>query len=197
MPLRKGGIGINLPGVLFVTLLIVPFSPGISPSKGKRNLTLREKATERSGRRVYSIKWYVFDVGGIKSNSGSLGHRAALGQCLAGKAQSSSYDLSVGFFYPQTTGVICGDVNGDGGVDFVDLTYLAIYLFEGGPPPTSLWASDVNGDGTTSVSDLTYLANYLFAGGPAPDCPGRDTEQKEEKTSRTCKGEERFRVLLR
>ncbi|RKY93967.1 MAG: hypothetical protein DRQ06_05930 [Candidatus Hydrothermota bacterium] len=176
MNLREGRFEV----VIFIALLLVPFDRGVLPSEEKRSLMLREKATERSGRRVYSIKWYVFDVGGIKSNSGSSVHRAALGQSLAGKAQSSSYNLTVGFFYPQAAGVMCGDVNGDGGVDFVDLTYLAIYLFEGGPPPTSLWASDVNGDGTTSASDLTYLANYLFAGGPAPDCPGRD--RGKEKT---------------
>ncbi|HDM89875.1 MAG TPA: hypothetical protein ENG67_01535 [candidate division WOR-3 bacterium] len=173
MTSRGGGIGT----VLFLTFLLVPL--GVTPSKEKRNLTQGNKVAERTKGRTCSIKWYVFDVGGIKSISGSFGHRAALGQCMAGKAQSSSYDLSVGFFYPQTTGALCGDVNGDGGVDFVDLTYLAIYLFEGGQPPASLWASDVNGDGTISASDLTYLANYLFAGGPPPDCPGEDRGEKE------------------
>ena len=65
---------------------------------------------------------------------------------------------------------VCGDVNGDGNVNSADLSYLANYLFFGGPSPVSMWAADVNGDGSVNSADLSYLANFLFFGGPPPNC---------------------------
>ncbi len=62
----------------------------------------------------------------------------------------------------------CGDVNGDGSVDFSDATYIASYLF-GGPAPLSAKGADVNADNSVDFSDATYIASYLF-GGPAPNC---------------------------
>jgi len=92
-------------------------------------------------------------------------------------------DPSVDFFDSDTTDpgptpgttnqpqqYICGDVNCSGGVGYDDLTYLASYLFGGGPAPCSMWAADVNCSGSVAYDDLTYLASYLFGGGPAPDC---------------------------
>jgi hypothetical protein len=67
--------------------------------------------------------------------------------------------------------ISCGDINGDGGVNTADLSYLANYLFFAGPPPVSMWAADVNGDGAINTADLSYLANYLFFAGPQPNCP--------------------------
>lgn len=65
------------------------------------------------------------------------------------------------------------DVNGLGdGVNVADLTYMADYLFRGGPPPPCEEEGDVNGDGPTNVADLTYLVDYLFRGGASPPpCP--------------------------
>jgi hypothetical protein len=66
---------------------------------------------------------------------------------------------------------LCGDTNGDGFVNMADMSYLANYLFFGGPPPVSMWAADVNGDGTVNTADLSYLSNFLFFGGPPLNCP--------------------------
>jgi hypothetical protein len=66
-----------------------------------------------------------------------------------------------------------GDLNGDGANgDIVDITFLADYLFGGGPPPQCDDEADVNSDGSVAdIVDLTYLADFLFAGGPIPvDC---------------------------
>lgn len=69
------------------------------------------------------------------------------------------------------TGLICGDVNGDGtGPNVADLTYLVDYLFRGGPPPPVPEMANVNGIGGINIADLTYLVSYLFRGGPEPVC---------------------------
>jgi len=53
-----------------------------------------------------------------------------------------------------------------------DLSYLANYLYFGGPEPVPLLAGDTNGDCEVNQSDLSYLANYLYFGGPEPvACP--------------------------
>ncbi|MCD6086454.1 MAG: S8 family serine peptidase [Candidatus Hydrothermae bacterium] len=110
-----------------------------------------------------SSGWYVLAV--YKNSS-------------ADEALNAVYDLQV-----YGSGYLCGDVNADGGVNYIDLTYLANYLFGGGPAPTPYMSGDVNGDCTISISDLTYFANYLFAGGPAPNCC--PTVSSEEKASQT------------
>jgi len=54
---------------------------------------------------------------------------------------------------------IAGDVNGDGSVDVLDLTYL-VNVILGESSPTAY--SDVNGDGSIDVLDLTYLVNIIL-----------------------------------
>jgi len=51
-----------------------------------------------------------------------------------------------------------------------DLSYLANYLFYGGPAPCPFLVADVNGDCEVNVADLGYLQNYLYSGGPPPNC---------------------------
>ena len=62
-----------------------------------------------------------------------------------------------------------GDLNLDGKVNVADLSYLAEYLFTGGPAPEILELADVDGSGgNPNVGDLTYLVEYLFNDGPPP-----------------------------
>lgn len=63
---------------------------------------------------------------------------------------------------------IRGDVDGFGGINVADLTYLVDFLFFGGPAPPCLEEGDVNGDSAINVADLTYLVDYLFFGGDPP-----------------------------
>jgi len=65
---------------------------------------------------------------------------------------------------------LCGDVNTDGIVNILDITFLIDYLYNG-PPAEPFDAADVNDDGAVNILDVTYLINYLYKGGPAPDCP--------------------------
>jgi len=64
----------------------------------------------------------------------------------------------------------CGDVNNDCYVNTADLSYLAEYVFYGGPPPCPYLVGDVNGDCDVNSADVSYLQNYLFYGGPPPQC---------------------------
>jgi len=65
-----------------------------------------------------------------------------------------------------------GDLDNNGQVNVADLTYMAAYMFTGGPPPQYEGVDDVDGSGGLDVADLTYLVAYLFTGGPDPaPCP--------------------------
>jgi len=66
------------------------------------------------------------------------------------------------------SGWIAGDANGDGTLNLADLSYLANYIFSGGPEPVPYLAGDVNGDCLVNSADLSYLSQYLFSGGPSP-----------------------------
>jgi len=67
---------------------------------------------------------------------------------------------------------LCGDVNGNGLLNLLDITFLINYLYKGGPEPPNLSLCDVNHSGTVNLLDITYLINYLYKGGPEPDCFG-------------------------
>jgi CSLREA domain-containing protein len=64
----------------------------------------------------------------------------------------------------------CGDVNGDGAVDVLDVFFLITHLFAGGPVPPGL--ANVNQDGARDVLDVFSLISHLFGGGAAPVCNG-------------------------
>jgi len=66
---------------------------------------------------------------------------------------------------------VCGDADGDLGINIADAVYLINYIFKGGPAPDPLDAGDANCDGTVNVADAVYLINYVFKGGPEPCCP--------------------------
>jgi hypothetical protein len=71
---------------------------------------------------------------------------------------------------------VCGDVNGNGFIDYGDIMLLLNYLYESGPAPRSLVAADVTCDGSVNAVDAVYLKNFLFEHGPAPcrNCPCGD-----------------------
>ncbi len=69
-----------------------------------------------------------------------------------------------------TTDYICGDVNNDGVVDILDITYMVNFKFKGGPPPAILLSGDADGNGVVNVLDIIYLITFKFKSGPAPEC---------------------------
>jgi hypothetical protein len=67
---------------------------------------------------------------------------------------------------------LCGDCNGDGGVNIIDAVYTAAYVFANGPAPEPEAAGDVDCSGSISLADIVYLVGYIFRDGPPPctDC---------------------------
>lgn len=64
----------------------------------------------------------------------------------------------------------CGDVNNNGVVNILDVTFLIAYLYKHGPTPPVLSLANANGTWPINILDATYLIAYLYKGGPAPRC---------------------------
>lgn len=65
----------------------------------------------------------------------------------------------------------CGDIDVNGRINILDITYLLNYLYKGGAAPVSLTAADVNGSGGINILDITSLIAHMYKGGPALSCP--------------------------
>ena len=65
----------------------------------------------------------------------------------------------------------CGDINDDGNINILDVSFLVNYLYRGGPIPDPIERADVNDSGSPNILDIMYLVRYLYKGGPAPNCP--------------------------
>ncbi len=65
----------------------------------------------------------------------------------------------------------CGDANGNGTVNALDVTFLINFLYKKGAAPNPLVKGDINGNGVINALDVTYLINFLYKGGPDPICP--------------------------
>jgi len=65
---------------------------------------------------------------------------------------------------------VCGDANGDLGVNILDITFLINYLYKGGPAPQPEQSADADGNTNINILDVTYLINYLYKGGGDPIC---------------------------
>ncbi len=66
------------------------------------------------------------------------------------------------------TPYICGDANGDDGVNISDAVYIINFIFIGGSAPDPLESADVNCDYFVNVSDAVYILNHIFIGGHPP-----------------------------
>lgn len=122
----------------------------------------------------YSQVWRLFEVP-IGTPEGTYDLLVALWFDIDENNQITSNDLPLYLLTLESQiyisqPYVCGDANGDNDVNSADLSYLANYLFSGGPPPDPWQAGDSNGDCFLNTGDLSYLSNYLFFGGPYPNC---------------------------
>ncbi|UCD93851.1 MAG: C10 family peptidase [Candidatus Zixiibacteriota bacterium] len=67
-------------------------------------------------------------------------------------------------------GVLCGDADGSGSVNLLDVTFIINYLYKSGPAPDPEEAADADGSGSINLLDVTHLINYLYKSGPLPVC---------------------------
>lgn len=63
---------------------------------------------------------------------------------------------------------VCGDANGDRGINVADAVFLINHVFKSGSAPNPLLAGDANNDGNVNVGDAVRIINHVFKGGPAP-----------------------------
>jgi hypothetical protein len=71
---------------------------------------------------------------------------------------------------------ICGDADGNGVVNILDITRLINYLYKDGEPPDPPEAGDANGNGIVNILDITHLINFLYKDGPPPLCPEKEIQ---------------------
>lgn len=69
----------------------------------------------------------------------------------------------------------CGDVDGDGWFNGLDIEWLNDYMFHDGPAPIGI--ADMDECGSVNLGDTWYLIEYLFLGGSLP-CEGSVTCQQ-------------------
>jgi subtilisin family serine protease len=61
-----------------------------------------------------------------------------------------------------------GDVNSDGDINLLDISFIINFLYRDGPPPKDISLIDTNSDGRMNLLDVSYLINYLYRDGPPP-----------------------------
>jgi hypothetical protein len=69
---------------------------------------------------------------------------------------------------------MCGDANGDGFKNLIDILYLIAFLYSDGPQPYPVMqAGDMNNDGDINLLDILYLIDNIYGVPPGPDpvCP--------------------------
>jgi hypothetical protein len=128
------------------------------------------------GPEYLAVSQEVFDAEGNNITGTSELYGGAGDVCLLGGPFSQPVRF-VDFKSGRLTYTPCcqgmrGNVDGDGGINVADVTYLVDYLFFEGDIPPCPEEGNVDGVGDVNVADLTYLVDYLFFGGPAPPpCP--------------------------
>ena len=65
----------------------------------------------------------------------------------------------------------CGDANGDGKLNVLDIIFIINYLYKGGSDADPHDAMNVDNNFTINLFDITVFINYLYRGGPDLHCP--------------------------
>lgn len=122
---------------------------------------------------MYALNWYCVNNGGATATS-SPSHELGLsvGQETAGKVNSASFDLVIGFWQISAIEETCdcgvwGDVNGDMAVNPVDVVYMVNFVYKNQdarvqPPDCPYEAGDVDCNGQVNPVDVVYFVNYVY-----------------------------------
>jgi len=66
---------------------------------------------------------------------------------------------------------LCGDADGSGALNILDVSRIISYLYKNGAAPVPPEAGDADGSGSTNILDVSRLIGYLYKNGSAPICP--------------------------
>ncbi|MCP4703006.1 MAG: VCBS repeat-containing protein, partial [candidate division Zixibacteria bacterium] len=61
---------------------------------------------------------------------------------------------------------LCGNTNGQAGIDILDIVFIIDYKYKGGPAPEPFEYGDVDGVPGINIMDIVYLINSIYKGGP-------------------------------
>ena len=74
-----------------------------------------------------------------------------------------------------TASYVCGDANGDGDVNLLDILLLISFIYNTppGPAPNPMESGDANADGDVNLLDILLLISHIYGDppGPPPLCP--------------------------
>ncbi|PKK83369.1 MAG: hypothetical protein CVT49_08635, partial [candidate division Zixibacteria bacterium HGW-Zixibacteria-1] len=65
---------------------------------------------------------------------------------------------------------VCGDANGDGLTNLLDITFVISYIYRQGPAPEPVASANVDGSGGITILDVSYMINYIYKDGPPYNC---------------------------
>jgi hypothetical protein len=107
------------------------------------------------------------DMATFVRSYGVLYNTTTQSYCVEGAmGDATPFSLCDDFSY---VGHISGDVNLDGSVNILDLSYLINYIFRQGPTPQDPVEADINADSNSAnILDLNYMINFIFRQGPPP-----------------------------
>jgi hypothetical protein len=90
------------------------------------------------------------------------------------------------FFSGADASFICGDANGDGKINLLDVSYMINTLYRHGAPSVPPAAADPDNSTKLNLLDISFLISFLYRGGLNPVCPGDTASGGIIKTS-ACK----------
>jgi len=64
----------------------------------------------------------------------------------------------------------CADVDGQPGVNILDVVFLINYKYKNGPEPDPMISGDVDGTPPVNILDIVHLINSIYKDGPEPIC---------------------------
>nr|MBN2278886.1 hypothetical protein [candidate division Zixibacteria bacterium] len=89
----------------------------------------------------------------------TMGHYYDTANVVSATASNSPFPIT----FDITVWKLRGDVNYNGVINILDVTYLMRYIYAGGPAPMPVdYVGDVNCDGFINVLDITLLFRYIY-----------------------------------